>query len=78
MAGSYPSSASSSFAAWVSSTVAPWTAIWLCSRFILMSTIRRISLRSSLWKTMISSIRFRSSGRKTFLSSPMTRDFMSS
>jgi NAD(P)-dependent dehydrogenase (short-subunit alcohol dehydrogenase family) len=33
---------------------------------------------SSLWKTMISSIRFRSSGRKTFFSSPVTRPFISS
>ena len=43
-----------------------------------MSTIDMISDFSSLWKTMISSIRFSSSGRNTFFSSPMTRLFISS
>ena len=42
------------------------------------STIVRISSRVSLWKTMTSSIRFSSSGRKTFFSSPMIRSFISS
>ena len=37
-----------------------------------------ISSFVSLWKTITSSMRFRSSGRKTFFSSPMTRSFMSS
>ena len=37
-----------------------------------------ISSFSSLWKTMTSSMRFSSSGRKTFFSSLMTRLFMSS
>ena len=37
-----------------------------------------ISSFVSFWKTMISSIRFRSSGRKTFFTSPMIRFFMSS
>ena len=37
-----------------------------------------ISSFESLWKTMISSIRLSSSGRKTFFSSPITRPFISS
>ena len=37
-----------------------------------------ISSFVSLWKTMTSSMRLRSSGRKTFLSSPMIRSFISS
>src|SRR5919198_599682 len=37
-----------------------------------------ISSFVSLWKTITSSIRFRSSGLKTFFSSPMIRSFMSS
>ena len=37
-----------------------------------------ISAFASLWKTMISSIRLSSSGRKTFFSSPITRPFISS
>ena len=37
-----------------------------------------ISSLSSLWKTMISSMRLSSSGRNTFFSSPITRDFISS
>ena len=37
-----------------------------------------ISSFVSLWKTMTSSMRFSSSGRKTFFSSPMTFVFMSS
>ena len=48
------------------------------SRFIIRSTIVMISSFVSLWKTITSSMRFSSSGRKTFLSSPMTRSFMSS
>ncbi len=40
--------------------------------------ISLISSLDSLWKTMTSSIRLRNSGRKTFLSSPMIRFFMSS
>ena len=42
------------------------------------STIVLISSFVSLWKTMTSSMRLRNSGRKTFLSSPVTRFFMSS
>ncbi len=38
------------------------------------STIVLISSFCSLWKTMTSSMRLRNSGRKTFLSSPMTRE----
>ena len=42
------------------------------------STIVLISSLVSLWKTITSSMRLRNSGRKTFLSSPMMRPFMSS
>ena len=43
-----------------------------------MCTTLVISSRVSLWKTMTSSMRLSSSGRKTFLSSPMMRFFISS
>ena len=44
----------------------------------MRSTITRISSFVSLWKTITSSMRLSSSGRKTFFSSPMIRDFISS
>ena len=78
IAGSKPFSTSISLAASVSSIATSCVAICSRSRFSCRSTIVRISSFSSLWKTMISSIRFSSSGRKTFFSSPMTRPFMSS
>ena len=53
---------------------------FICSRtrFISWSTICLISSFDSLWKTITSSMRFSSSGRNTFFSSPMIRFFMSS
>src|ERR1700727_2808423 len=43
---------------------------------IIRSTMLKISSRRSWWKTMMSSTRFRNSGRKCCFSSSCTRDFI--
>ena len=78
MVGSYPLSTMKSFALSVSSIATSCTFICSRRRFISRSTICLISSFVSFWNTMISSIRFRSSGRNIFFTSPMMRFFMSS
>src|SRR5579859_7269119 len=78
IAGSQPLSTSRSLASSDSSSWSSRSAIDSRIRRSSSSTISLISSLASLWNTMTSSIRLRNSGRKTFLSSPMIRFFMSS
>src|SRR3954470_17902017 len=78
IAGSQPFSTRKSSAASVRSSWSSRSASEERMRRSSRSTIVLISSRVSLWKTITSSMRLRNSGRKTFLSSPMMRPFMSS
>ncbi|COX25946.1 Uncharacterised protein [Mycobacterium tuberculosis] len=76
--GSKPRLASSALAASVSTSAMSLLLSWPATRLIIRSTIRMISSRVSWWKTMMSSMRLRNSGRKCFFSSSLTFCFIRS
>ena len=75
-AGSYPSSTSFALASSVTSIVIFCSAKRLCKSFIIRSTICTICSFSNPWNTMVSSTRFKNSGRKDAFSASITRDFI--
>ncbi|CNI48380.1 Uncharacterised protein [Mycobacterium tuberculosis] len=76
--GSKPRLASSDLALSVSSRAMSLLLSWAATRPIIRSTIWMISSRVSWWKTIVSSMRLRNSGRKCFLSSSLTFCFIRS